>query len=58
MQRALTRKKIWTVCWWEAIFVRVDGGEFLVRWRDYPGEPRASRSREYIGLLHPALTDL
>jgi hypothetical protein len=25
--------------WWEAIIVRVDDGEFLVRWRDDPSEP-------------------
>jgi hypothetical protein len=30
--------------WWEAIIVRIDDGEFLVRWRDDPKEPRASRS--------------
>jgi hypothetical protein len=42
--------------WWEAIIVRVDDGEFLVRWRDEPDEPRASRSREYIALLHPNIT--
>jgi hypothetical protein len=42
--------------WWEAIIVRVDDGEFLVRWRDNPNEPRASRSQEYIALLHPKLT--
>jgi hypothetical protein len=44
--------------WWEAIIVRVDDGEFLVRWRDDPKEPRVSRSREYIALLHPKLTTL
>jgi hypothetical protein len=44
--------------WWEAIIVRIDDGEFLVRWRDEPNEPRVSRSREYIALLHPGLTDL
>jgi hypothetical protein len=32
---------------WEAIIVRVDDDEFLVRWRDSPDEPRVSRSREY-----------
>ena len=42
--------------WWEATIVRVDDGEFLVRWRDYPKEPVASRSHEYIALLHPKLT--
>jgi hypothetical protein len=42
--------------WWEAIIVRVDDGEFLVRWRDEPNEPRVSRSPEYIALLHPKLT--
>jgi hypothetical protein len=42
--------------WWEAIIVRIDDGEFLVRWRDEPNEPRVSRSREYIALLHPELT--
>ena len=42
--------------WWEAIIVRVDDGEFLVRWRDYPKEPAASRSQEYIALLHPKIT--
>jgi hypothetical protein len=25
--------------WWEAVIVRVDDGEFLVRWRDEPNEP-------------------
>jgi hypothetical protein len=42
--------------WWEAIIVRIDDGEFLVRWRDYPKEPVASRSHEYIALLHPKIT--
>jgi hypothetical protein len=42
--------------WWEAIIVRVDDGEFLVRWKGYPNEPRASRSQEYIALLHPKIT--
>jgi hypothetical protein len=42
--------------WWEAVIVRIDDGEFLVRWRDEPNEPRASRSQEYIALLHPKLT--
>ena len=42
--------------WWEAVIVRIDDGEFLVRWRDYPKEPVASRSHEYIALLHPKLT--
>lgn len=41
--------------WWEAIIVRIDNDEFLVRWRDEPNEPRASRSREYIAVLHPKL---
>jgi ParB-like nuclease domain len=44
--------------WWEAIIVRIDDGEFLVRWRDEPDQPRASRSREFIALLHPRLTGL
>ncbi|PNE10184.1 MAG: hypothetical protein CR217_15780 [Beijerinckiaceae bacterium] len=39
--------------WWEAIIVRVDDREFLVRWQGYPNEPRSSRSQEYIALLHP-----
>jgi hypothetical protein len=38
---------------WEAIIVRVDDDEFLVRWRDEPNEPRVSRSHEYIALVHP-----
>jgi hypothetical protein len=42
--------------WWEAIIVRIDDGEFLVRWRDEPNEPRVSRTQEYIALLHPELT--
>ncbi len=42
--------------WWEAIIVRIDDGEFLIRWRDEPKEPRASRTQEYIALLHPKLT--
>jgi hypothetical protein len=42
--------------WWEAIIVRVDDGEFLVRWKGYPNEPRSSRSQEYIALLHPKIT--
>lgn len=42
--------------WWEAIIVRVDDGEFLVRWQGYPNEPRSSRSQEYIALLHPKIT--
>jgi len=44
--------------WWEAVMVRIDDGEFLVRWRDYPKEPVASRSHEYIALLHPKLTGI
>jgi len=44
--------------WWEAIIVCVDDGEFLVRWRDDPKEPRVSRSHEYVALLHPKLTGL
>jgi hypothetical protein len=27
--------------WWEAVIVRIDDGEFLVRWRDDPNEPLA-----------------
>jgi hypothetical protein len=42
--------------WWEAIIVRIDDGEFLVRWRDDPNEPRVSCSHEYIALLHPKIT--
>ncbi len=42
--------------WWEAIIVRIDDGEFLVRWRGFPKEPRSSRSEEYIALLHPKIT--
>ncbi len=42
--------------WWEAIIVRIDDGEFLVRWQGYPNEPRSSRSQEYIALLHPKIT--
>jgi hypothetical protein len=42
--------------WWEAIIVRVDDGEFLVRWQGYPNEPRSSRGQEYIALLHPKIT--
>jgi hypothetical protein len=44
--------------WWEAIIVKADEDEFLVRWRDAPDEPRASRSRHYIALLHPGLSEL
>jgi len=43
--------------WWEAIIVRVDDGEFLVRWRDEPNLPAASCSQEYIALLHPMMTN-
>jgi hypothetical protein len=43
--------------WWEAIIVRIDDGEFLIRWRDEPNLPAASRSREYIALLHPMMTN-
>jgi len=42
-------------CWWEAVIVRVDEGEFLVRWRDEPNEPRVGRSHEYFTLNSPAL---
>ncbi len=42
--------------WWEAMIVRVDDGEFLVRWQGYPNAPRSSRSQEYIALLHPKIT--
>ena len=42
--------------WWEATIVRVDDGEFLVRWRDYPKEARVSRSHEYIALLQLKIT--
>jgi hypothetical protein len=42
--------------WWEAIIVRIDDGEFLVRWRDEPNLPTASRTREYIALMHPMMT--
>jgi hypothetical protein len=42
--------------WWEAIIVRIDDGEIVVRWRDDPKEPRVSRSEEYIALLHPKIT--
>jgi hypothetical protein len=42
--------------WWEAIIVRIDDGEFLVRWKGYPNEPRSNRSQEYIALLHPKIT--
>jgi hypothetical protein len=31
--------------WWESIIVCIDDGEFLVRWRDEPNEPTASRSQ-------------
>jgi hypothetical protein len=43
--------------WWEAIIVRIDGGEFIVRWREEPNLPTASRSREFIALLHPMITN-
>jgi hypothetical protein len=35
----------------------IDDGEFLVRWRDEPNLPTASRTREYIALLHPMRTN-
>ncbi|MGH7000234.1 MAG: hypothetical protein ACREEA_01860, partial [Stellaceae bacterium] len=41
---------------WKAIIVRLDDGEFLVPWRDYPAALRAGRGREYIALLHPKIT--
>ena len=40
----------------KTIIVRVDDGEFLVRWQGYPNEPRSSRSEEHIALLHPKIT--
>jgi hypothetical protein len=43
--------------WWEAIIVRIDDGEFLVRWRDEPNLPTASRTKEYIALLHPMIAN-
>lgn len=43
--------------WWEATILRIDDGEFLVRWRDEPSLPAASRSQEYIALLHPMMTN-
>lgn len=43
--------------WWEAVIVRVDGDEFLIRWRNEPHEPRVSRTHEYIALVHPKLTN-
>ncbi len=41
--------------WWEAIIVSMDENEFLVHWRDNPGD-KFSRSRKHIALLHPQLT--
>jgi Protein of unknown function (DUF3422) len=35
----------------EAIVVRVDDGEFLVRWRDDPKEPRATQSSRQVKAL-------
>jgi hypothetical protein len=43
--------------WWEAIILRIDDGEFLVRWRDEPNLPTASRTRKYIALLHPTMVN-
>jgi hypothetical protein len=39
--------------WWESIIVCIGDGERLVRWRDEPNEPAASRSKEY----HPVITN-
>jgi hypothetical protein len=43
--------------WYPARVIKVDDGELLVRWRDFPEEPVASRSLEYVALLHPELTE-
>jgi hypothetical protein len=43
--------------WWEAIVVDIEDDEFLLRWRDGPREPKFSRSKEHIALVHPALTN-
>ena len=42
--------------WWEAVIVRIDDGEFLVRWRDDPKEPRVSRGQEYIAFFIRSVT--
>jgi hypothetical protein len=36
--------------WWDTIIVKVDDGEFLVRWRDYPPMSRGSVAAENISL--------
>jgi len=41
--------------WYPAVIVKKDDGEYVVRWRDFPGEPNGSRSPEYLALLHPQL---
>ena len=54
-RRALTSRIIWPDGGRRSSSA-IDDGEFLVRWRDDPKEPRASRTQEYIALLHPKLT--
>ena len=41
--------------WYPAVVVKKDDGEYVVRWRDFPGEPNVSRTAEYLSLLHPQL---
>ncbi|MEW6437773.1 MAG: hypothetical protein AB1508_11485 [Pseudomonadota bacterium] len=40
--------------WYEAQIVSHDGGEFMLRWRDFPREGIITRTRRHIALLHPA----
>jgi hypothetical protein len=40
--------------WYEAIIVRAEGREFVLRWRDYPRDGLLTRTREQIAILPPA----
>jgi hypothetical protein len=40
--------------WYEAIIVRAEGREFVLRWRDYPRDGLLTRTRQQIAILPPA----
>ena len=40
--------------WYEAIIVRIEGREFVLRWRDFPREGLLTRTRRHIAIPCPA----
>jgi hypothetical protein len=43
--------------WWPCLVQATDGEVLILRWRDFPNEPKVKRHRSAVALIHPPVVE-